>query len=157
MEDCWKFCAKLGPKLDGCNFYVRYDVTEESFEQVFWYYGAYCAMEGCVLLIPGGGLEGYFKDTMDDSFVAMIKGSWHKDESARQYVLTYEKVAVDHRGGSCLPQLVPLSECPAWKSSLASSISISCDDVAPSGLPELHGSKFLTGRYELGSRIMHGN
>jgi hypothetical protein len=155
--DSWKFCAKLSSKPEGCNFYSRYGVAKESFEQAFWYYGAYCAMEGCILLFPGGILEAYFQDSVDEFIVGMIQGSWRKDESSRQYILTYEKVAVASDRGSGQPPLLPLDESEAWKSELARSIPISCDDNAPSGLPVLNGSRFSVGRYELGSRVLHGN
>jgi hypothetical protein len=155
--DEWKFCAQTGSKPEACNFYARYGVAKESFEQVFWYYGAYGAMEGCILLLPGGILEAYFQDCVDDLFIGMIKGSWQKDDSTSQYILSFEKAAVAPGRGSCQPQLLPLDESGAWNRKMPRSIAISCDDSAPSGLPELNASKFLVGRYELGSRVLHGN
>lgn len=158
--DSWKFCADPSSTPGGCDFYTRYGVDKENFEQVFWYYGGFGSMEGCMLLLPGGILEAYFHDCVDDLILGMIKGSWLKDESARQYILTYDKVAVaPGRGscGACQPQLLSLDESDAWKRGMARSTAISFDDSAPSGLPELNGSRFCVGRYQSGSRILYGN
>jgi hypothetical protein len=155
--DSWKFCAKSSSQ-EGCNFYSRYGVAKDSFEQVYWYYGGYCAMEGCILLLPGGILEAYFRDSVDEFIVGMIKGSWLKDDSTRQYILSYEKVAVAPACGADQPPSRPINESEAWKHDMANSIAISCDDDAPSGLPKLNGSQFSSvGRYQTGSRVLHGN
>ena len=76
-------------------------------------------MEGCILLLPGGILEACFKDCVDDLIVGMIKGLWLKDESTRQHILTYEKVAVVPGCGAYQPQLRQLDESEVWKQEMA--------------------------------------
>lgn len=156
----WKYCGlKRGSsERSGVSWFDKYDTSAGDFETVWWYLCSYAAAEGCLCLLRDGTLEGFFCETTEDVIRAKLVGRWSKSEG--NYTLHVDSIAVSTVNGGAPVSVTDSAEAPAcWAAMQTSQFVVAADASAPSGLPFLSWSGVFTphDRYQLGSRVIHGN